>query len=62
MEALRTYVSTAYKNNIEYMNILFTEIKKPTAPESDAHGYTSRIKYRYSIHPLDKRIEVKSVE
>ena len=30
MEALRIYASSAYKNDIESMNILFTELKTPT--------------------------------
>ena len=29
MEALRIYSSTAYKNDIESLNVLFTDLKKP---------------------------------
>ena len=33
MEALRIYSSTAYKNDIESLNILFTDLEKPRVAE-----------------------------
>ena len=58
MEALRIYASSAYKNDIESMTILFTELKnpiviKPDDPEetisTDADGKETKVVSRFTF-------------
>ena len=66
MEALRIYASSAYKNDIESMNILFTELKNPTVikpedPEetitTDADGKETRAVSRLEETIYSERVK-----